>query len=82
MDCRSNGPLLAYAWKDRRMVYILTTAHVAKALEDVMIERRGEIGQRIGVKCPPLLLDYQKFMRGVDHGDHLITQYNAGRRSV
>ena len=41
----SNGPLLAYAWKDRRMVYFLTTAHVAQAAEDVTIERRGEMGQ-------------------------------------
>ena len=77
----SNGPLLAYAWKDRRMVYFLTTAHVAQAAEDVTIERRGEMGQKLQVKCPPLLPDYQKFMRGVDHGDQLISQYNAGRRS-
>ena len=45
------------------------------------IERRGDAGERHAVECPPLLPDYQKFMRGVDRGDQLITQYNAGRRS-
>ncbi len=33
------------------------------------------------VKCPPLLLDYQQFMRGVDRGDQMICLYNIGRRS-
>jgi hypothetical protein len=28
-DYRANGPLLAVAWKDRKMVYFVSTAHVA-----------------------------------------------------
>lgn len=54
--------------------------HVARTAEGVMIERRGEKGQKLQVKCPPFLPDYHKFMRGVDRGDQLISQYNAGRR--
>ena len=33
------------------------------------------------VPCPPLLPDYQQYMRGVDRGDQLISCYNIGRRS-
>ena len=33
------------------------------------------------IECPPLLPDYQAFMRGVDCSDQLIGLYNIGRRS-
>ena len=36
---------------------------------------------REAVTCPPLMPDYQAYMRGVDRGDQLIGYYNIGRRS-
>ena len=33
------------------------------------------------LECPPLLPDYQAYMRGIDRGDQLMSYYNVGRRS-
>ena len=81
-DFRTNGPLLACAWYDRRMVYLLSSIHVAEgAAGPSTVSRRGEGGVRMDVPCPPAVIDYIKYMRGVDRGDQLIELYNAGRRS-
>ena len=78
-DYRSNGPLLAVAWKDRQMVYFVSTAHVAtKSSDTVTTFRHGPSGEKLEIPCPPLLDDYVKYMRGVDRGDQLITLYNGG----
>ena len=39
-------------------------------------------GMQEDVSCPPLLPDYQTFMRGVDRGVQLLSYYNIGRRSA
>ena len=36
------------------------------------VKRKNPDGSRIDVTCPPLLPDYQQYMRGVDRGDQLI----------
>lgn len=76
---RSNGPLLACAWFDKRPVYFLSTSHVAVPSGCLSTVKRSDGPNKVDVSCPPLLEDYIKFMRGVDCGD--ITLYNAGRRS-
>ena len=78
---RSNGPLLACAWFDKRPVYFLSTSHVAVPPGGLSTVKRREGSEKVDVPCPPLLEDYVKFMRGVDRGDQLISLYNAGRRS-
>lgn len=81
-DYRTNGPLLACAWYDRRMVYLLTTIHVAETTDGpTTVSRRVEKGVRTDVPCPPAVIDYIKYMRGVDRADQLIELYNAGRKS-
>jgi len=80
-DYRSNGPLLAVAWFDRKYVYFITTMHRAETTDPCTIRRRNQDGSRVDVPCPPLLPDYQQYMRGVDRGDQLVGFYNVGRRS-
>ena len=80
-DYRSNGPLLATVWKDKLIVNFLSTIHVARCSVPVTVKRREKDGSQKNVECPPLLPDYQKFMRGVDRGDQLMGYYNVGRRS-
>ena len=78
----SKGPLLAAVWFDRRFIYFLSTMHVAEASAGATtVLRHGPDGSQIPVECPPLLPDYQKYMRGVDKGDQMIGLYNVGRRS-
>ena len=78
---RSSGPLLATVWVDKRSIYFLSTMHVAESTEESTVKRRKPDGLQEDVLCPPLLPDYQAYMRGVDRGDQLIGYYNAGRRS-
>ena len=82
-DYRSNGPLLAAVWYDRRFIYFLSTMHSAETSDGtpVTVARRNPDGSRLSVQCPPLLPDYQAYMRGVDRGDQMIGYYNIGRRS-
>ena len=81
-DYRSNGPLLACRWFDRKNVYFVSTCHVAVPADGTLpTALRWNAGQRNPYPCPPLLDDYTKYMRGVDRGDQLIELYNAGRRS-
>ena len=34
--------------------------------------RKNKDGSREAVQCPPLLKDYQQYMKGVDRGDQMI----------
>ena len=54
---------------------------MAQASSPVTVQRREKEGTRRNVECPPLLPDYQSFMRGIDRGDQLMGYYNVGRRS-
>ena len=61
----------------------VSTLHRAEGTgeEPVTVKRRQADGSRIDIPCPPLLPDYQAFMRGVDRSDQMIGFYNIGRRS-
>ena len=81
-DYRSKGPLLSTVWFDRRFIYFVSTLHVAEnSSGPTYVMRHSPDCTQTPVKCPPLLLDYQQFMRGVDRGDQMICLYNLGRRS-
>ena len=79
-DYRANGPLLAAVWYDRRFVYFVSTLHVGES-QGITVKRKNPDGSSSDVPCPPLLLDYQQYMQGVDRGDQMIGCYNIGRRS-
>ena len=57
---------VACVWKHKRIFHFLFTIHVAQASSPVTVERREKDGTKRNVQCPPLLPDYQKFMRGID----------------
>lgn len=80
-DYRSNGPVLAAVWFDKRFIHFLSTLHCAESATPTLVDRRNPDGSKTAVSCPPLLPDYQQYMRGVDRGDQLIGFYNIGRRS-
>ncbi len=78
---RSNGPLLACSWVDKRALYLISTIHVAQVSGGSTVLRTEKDGSRIERQCPPCVIDYQKFMGGVDRGDQLESYYNMGRRT-
>ena len=81
LDYRSNAPIVATVWKDKRIIHFLTTIHMAKCSLPITAKRREKDGTQKDVECPPCLPDYQKFMRGIDRGDQMMGYYNVGRRS-
>ena len=78
---RSNGPLVATSWVDKKTIYFLSTRHAEKCSFDVYVKRRTSDGSLVDLKCPPCLPDYTAFMRGVDRADQMQSYYNVGRRS-
>ena len=66
MDHRCCPPLLACVWKDKRIIHSMSTMH--NATDSATVERTtvssGSV-TREDVTCPPLLPDYQTYMRGV-----------------
>lgn len=50
-------------------------------VEPPTVKQRKLDGTQEEVSYPPLLPDYQNFMRGVDRGDQLQKYYNVGRHS-
>ena len=80
-DYCSNGPVLAAVWFDKRFIHFLSTLHCPESATTTLVDRRNPDVSKTAVSCPPLLPDYQQYMRGVDRGDQLIGFYNIGRRS-
>nr|XP_022343981.1 uncharacterized protein LOC111137045 [Crassostrea virginica] len=56
--------VIATAWKDKKMVHVLSTN--CSPLGDGPVVRRTRGGNFQGVMCPPPVAAYQKFMSGVD----------------
>ena len=84
MDFRSNGPLLATIWVDKKSIYFLSTIHVAESPlgPTCTVKRCTTTGAQEDKPCPPCLPDYQCFMRWVDRNDQMEQYYNIRRRSI
>ena len=65
-------------WQDTKDVYVLSS--MAKPGIDV---RRREKGQPEGVvkQCPSMVVDYRKYMGGVDTNDQHLSYYKCFRKS-
>ena len=81
IDWRVASPLLAVTWKDKRLVYVISTIHPPKTngKYSQVTRRRGP--QPDVLPCLHAVDDYIKYMRGVDRSDQLISLCNAGRRT-
>ena len=71
------GDVLATKWKDRKDVYLLSTA---------CGDNVGEVSRRLGktsthVRCPEVVMTYNRFMGGVDLSDHLRSYYQIGKKA-
>jgi hypothetical protein len=73
------GELGALVWRDRRLVYLLTT-HISPA-DITTVERRSEDGGTVQQACPTAVADYNKYKSGVDTIDQLHASYSIGRKS-
>ena len=72
------GKVTASAWKDK-VVTVMSTNTQPSATGTVL--RRQRDGSRIPVPCPESIIDYNRYMGGVDRGDQLRGYYNCRMKS-
>ena len=74
---KSEGPILATLWKDKRKVSLLSTIHKGQWKDT------GKVSRRTGepIKKPDAVLDYNINMRLVDKGDMMLSFIDCLRKS-
>lgn len=75
----SNKGLLAIKWKDKRCVNLLSNYH--RPDDTSSVKRKNKDGHVDDVPCPKLLIDYNKYMNGVDKFDQNKGTYEINRKS-
>ena len=78
-EAGSPGHLLALKWFDKRMVYMISTKHVATEKWTGKFERTPN---KDPVYKPSVIVDYTNEMFGVDLTDQLMNYYTFIRKSV
>lgn len=80
-DFANDGDISVVKWKDRgaKAVKIISNMHDPEKITEV--ERRNKAGEKIKVPCPEAISDYNKYMGGVDHFDHLQSTYSIINKS-
>ena len=66
-----NDNLIAAKYHDRKIVYLLSTVETA-IMTKTKKEKRFADGTREAVKKPSVVLEYDKFMSGVDRADQML----------
>ena len=74
------GNLVAYVWKDKKHVKMLSNIH--KADQTSKVNRKMGDGSVIEVDCPYAITDYNKYMAGVDKSDQLRGYYHVRSKSL
>jgi hypothetical protein len=71
--------ILATVWCDKRPIHFLSSIHVAEK-EGSTVSRKDGRGRRLHVTAPPTVIEYNKFMGGVDLNDKM-TKLDKSRRT-
>ena len=68
-------------WHDKRVVSILSTLHDDSPVAVERRTRRAQGGREV-VEKPEAIVEYNKYMGGVDRGDQMLTYYGYPHRTV
>ena len=79
LSCQ-RGNLVATVWQDKKPVKVLSTMSNPCTKESV--ERRQKDGSKITVPCPSAVVQYNRYMGGVDKGDQMRHYYCIRMKSV
>ena len=66
---RQRDNLVASVWRDRKLVYLMSTNSHPEG--NTTVQRRERDGSVQQIPCPPSVVEYNKFMGGVDKADQL-----------
>ncbi len=67
-------------WRDRKLVYVMSTNSHPQG--DTTVRRKDRDGTVQQVPCPPSVVVYNQFMGGVDKGDQLRKYYGVRCKTV
>lgn len=70
---------MALAWRDKRQVTMLSSAHNASRKE---VPRKIAGGKTLTLKKPVVICDYTENMGAVDRADHYCASYAFSRMSM
>ena len=73
------GKVVASAWLDRKVVMVMSTNTQPESMGTV--HRRQKDGSRQEVPCPEAIINYNKYMGGVDRGEQLRGYYRCRVKS-
>ena len=73
------GKLVADAWRDNKVVTLMSTSTQPGEIGSVMCRQRD--GTRTSVTCPKSIIDYNTYTGGVDRGDQLRGYYHCLSKS-
>ncbi|KAJ8365927.1 hypothetical protein SKAU_G00147580 [Synaphobranchus kaupii] len=78
------GPLLYVKWKDSRDVHLCSTIHKAYSGQSAQRRMKNPNGtwRCRSVPVPDPVVEYNKYMGGVDLSDALIKYYNVGQKTM
>ena len=71
---KQSGYLSVHLWQDNRPVLVI--ASNSNPAQKTTVERKNKNGTRVTVSCPKAIMDYNKYMGGVDRNDQLRQYYS------
>lgn len=72
---RQDGNVAVFLWQDTKPVLMTSTAHDPTSMTS--ITRKKGNGSTVSISCPNAIVDYNKFMGGVDIGDQYCKYYQV-----
>ena len=76
---RQDGNIVVTVWQDKRPVVCISSGH--NPAHTTSVRRRKGDGSITNVNCPIVIVDYNRYMGGVDKGDQLRRYYNPRMKS-
>ena len=78
-----DGNVVALQWKDNKPVTLMSTMHTVNGVGHVKRRHKNNEGryERLNVKQPAVVKDYNDNMAGVDRSDQLIGKYSTLRKT-
>ena len=76
---RQSGPLYAYAWRDKRIVTLLSTLPDGYDVVTIVVKENGRWVKK-DIPCPSAVVKYTKYIGGVDLADQYMGYYSFVKR--
>ena len=72
---RQKGSLVASVWRDRKLVYVMSTN--CPPTGNTKVQQKEKDGSKKMFPCPPSIVGYNRYMSGVDKADQLRGYYRV-----